>query len=183
MGPLLPTLRGQFASFLSHDSLEHLRILSFPTCVGLRYGSPYASRPVAFLAGLVTRAVRSPEGSRYCRLSARAYGLQPSVPSDGGGVTPRSRQDLHGECRNLHRLSIGCASRLLLRSRLTLSRLTLLRKPWVFGVNVPTFIVVTYAYIFFSGRSSLPHGTPSTLSAMLPYHTYFRTCPWLRRQS
>ena len=37
-GPLIPKLRGQFAEFLSHDSLEHLRILSFPTCVGLRYG-------------------------------------------------------------------------------------------------------------------------------------------------
>ena len=37
-GPLIPKLRGQFAEFLSHDSLEHLGILSLPTCVGLRYG-------------------------------------------------------------------------------------------------------------------------------------------------
>ena len=36
--PLLPKLQGHFAEFLSHDSLEHLRILTPTTCVGLRYG-------------------------------------------------------------------------------------------------------------------------------------------------
>ena len=40
-GPLIPKLRGKLAEFLSHDSLEHLRILSSPTCVGLRYGLIY----------------------------------------------------------------------------------------------------------------------------------------------
>ena len=37
-GPFIPKLQGQFAEFLGHDSLEHLRILSPTTCVGLRYG-------------------------------------------------------------------------------------------------------------------------------------------------
>ena len=32
-----------------------------------------------------------------------------------------------------------------------------------------TRIVVTYAYICFSERSSNPHGSPSTLIGMLPY--------------
>jgi len=36
--PLLPKLRGQFAEFLNHGSLDRLRILFPPTCVGLRYG-------------------------------------------------------------------------------------------------------------------------------------------------
>ena len=36
--PLLPKLQGHFAEFLGRDSLEHLRILSPTTCVGLRYG-------------------------------------------------------------------------------------------------------------------------------------------------
>ena len=36
--PLLPKLRGNFAEFLLEDSLEHLRILTPPTCVRLRYG-------------------------------------------------------------------------------------------------------------------------------------------------
>ena len=62
------------------------------------------------------------------------------------------------------------ASRLPLRSRLTLIRLTLFRKPGVFGVNISILIVVTYAYIFFSRRSSIPHDTPSALTGMLPYH-------------
>ena len=38
MGPLLPKLRGYSAEFLNNISLAHLRILSSPTCVGLRYG-------------------------------------------------------------------------------------------------------------------------------------------------
>jgi hypothetical protein len=36
--PLLPKLRGHFAEFLLRGSLEHLRLLASPTCVGLRYG-------------------------------------------------------------------------------------------------------------------------------------------------
>ena len=100
------------------------------------------------------------------------YALQPSIPSDGGSVTPRSPQYLTSGYRNINRFSITCASRLPLRSRLTLIRLTLFRKPWVFGVNISIFIIVTYAYIFFSSRSSRPHGPPSTPTGMLPYHAH-----------
>jgi hypothetical protein len=35
---LLPKLRCHFAEFLNQGSLKRLRILSSPTCVGLRYG-------------------------------------------------------------------------------------------------------------------------------------------------
>ena len=98
------------------------------------------------------------------------YGLQRPIPSGRGSVTPRSQLFLQSEYRNINRFSIRFASRLLLRSRLTLSRLTLLRNPGVFGVNISIFIIVTYAYIFFSRRSSKPHGSPSTLTGMLPYH-------------
>ena len=35
---LLPKLRCQFAEFLDQSSLKRLRILTPPTCVGLRYG-------------------------------------------------------------------------------------------------------------------------------------------------
>ena len=98
------------------------------------------------------------------------YGLQPSIPSDGGSVTSRSQNDPYSEYRNINRLSIRFASRLLLRPRLTLIRLALFRKPGVYGVNISIFIVVTYAYIFVSARSSKPRGSPSTLSRMLPYH-------------
>ena len=122
-----------------------------------------------FLAGMVTCAVRSPEGSRYCRLSACAYGLQRAIPSARGSVTSRSRSLLQGRRRNLDRLVIRSPLRVPLSPRLTLIRLTLFRKPWVFGVNVSTLIVVTYAYIFVSSRSSMAHATPSRLTGMLPY--------------
>jgi hypothetical protein len=38
VAPLLPKLRGHFAEFLNKGSPVRLRILSPPTCVGLRYG-------------------------------------------------------------------------------------------------------------------------------------------------
>jgi hypothetical protein len=43
--PLLPKLRGQYAEFLDHVSLVHLRLLASPTCVGLRYGHLVDSLP------------------------------------------------------------------------------------------------------------------------------------------
>src|SRR5689334_10191344 len=57
---LLPKLRDQYAEFLDHVSLVHLRLLASPTCVGLRYGRPAAPQP-AFLARrlYVTRMGRS----------------------------------------------------------------------------------------------------------------------------
>ena len=119
---------------------------------------------------MVTCAVRSPEGSRYCRLSDCSYNLQRAIPSARGSVTSRSRGLQQGGRRNLDRLVIRLPLRAPLSPRLTLIRLTLFRKPWVFGVNVSTFIIVTYAYIFFSSRSSTSHNAPSRLhwNAPLP---------------
>ena len=118
---------------------------------------------------MVTGSVGLSEDAPYCQVSACAYALQRAIPSARDRVTPRSSLLLHGGRRNLDRLVIGCPSRVPLSPRLTLRRLTLLRKPWVFGVNISIFIVVTYAYIFVSSRSSMPHGTPSRLTGMLPY--------------
>ena len=130
---------------------------------------PYAWRSTTFLAGMVTGSVGLPEGAPYCQVSAHAYALQRAIPSARGRVTPRSSSPLHSKLRNLNRIAITSPSRVPLSPRLTLSRLTLLRKPWVFGVNFSLFIVVTYAYIFVSSRSSNPHGSPSRLTGMLPY--------------
>jgi hypothetical protein len=41
--PLLPKLRGDFAEFLNHGSLDRLGILYLTTCVGLGYGRPCSS--------------------------------------------------------------------------------------------------------------------------------------------
>ena len=102
------------------------------------------------------------------------YALQPSIPSDGGSFTPRSPGHLQSERRNINRLVIGFPFRVPLSPRLTLIRLALFRKPWVFGERVSTRFVVTYAYIFFSGRSSTSHNAPSAPTGMLPYHSYKR---------
>ena len=40
--PFLPKLQGHFAEFLNMGSPARLRILSSPTCVGLRYRHPFA---------------------------------------------------------------------------------------------------------------------------------------------
>ena len=118
---------------------------------------------------MITGTVQLSEDARYCQVSAEAYALQRAIPSARGRVTPRSSSPLHGKLRILNRIAITSPCRVPLSPRLTLSRLTSLRKPWVFGVNFSIFIVVTYAYIFVSSRSSMPHGTPSRLTGMLPY--------------
>ena len=101
----------------------------------------------------------------------RSNSLQPPIPSDGDSVTPRSHNCLQSERRNINRLVIGFPSRVPLSPRLTLIRLALFRKPWVFGGGVSTPLVVTHAYIFFSGRSRKPHDSPSAPTGMLPYHS------------
>ena len=73
------------------------------------------------------------------------YVLQPSIPSDGGSVTPRSLPCLYSECRNINRLVIAYPSRVRLSPRLTLIRLTLFRKPWVFGVYIS---IIHYRYLY-----------------------------------
>ena len=101
----------------------------------------------------------------------RSNSLQPPIPSDGDSVTPRSHTCLQSERRNINRLVIGFPSRVPLSPRLTLIRLALFRKPWVFGGGVSTPLVVTHAYIFFSGRSRKPRDFPSAPTGMLPYHS------------
>ena len=55
--PLLPKLRGYFAEFLSHSSLDRLGILYLPTCVGLGTGTHQNSLEV-FLGGIGSAARR-----------------------------------------------------------------------------------------------------------------------------
>ena len=111
------------------------------------------------------------------------YGLQRAIPSARGSVTPRSRPSQTDGLRNLNRICIAWPPRVRLSARLTLIRLAWFRKPWVFGVNISIFIVVTHAYIFVSGRSSEPHGSPSAPTGMLPYHAAVTPRPRLRLRS
>ena len=59
--PLLPKLQGHFAEFLGRDSLEHLRILSPTTCVGLRYGPNKDTVRKAFLGSSSGSLSRRPK--------------------------------------------------------------------------------------------------------------------------
>ena len=98
------------------------------------------------------------------------YTLQRAIPSARGSVTPRSPRVLRDGLRTIDRMCIACPRRVRLSARLTPGRLASPGNPWVFGVSVYTLIVVTHAYIFFSGRSSKPRGSPSAPTGMLPYH-------------
>ena len=55
--PLLPKLRGHFAEFLNHDSLDRLSILYLTTCVGLGYGrlEPRAEAFLGSIGSLISR--------------------------------------------------------------------------------------------------------------------------------
>ena len=48
--PLLPKLRGHFAEFLNHDSLDHLSILYSTTCVGYRVRATHTLTSMLFSA-------------------------------------------------------------------------------------------------------------------------------------
>ena len=72
-----------------------------------------------------------------------AYELEPPIPTGGWPtllrppITPAPEGTLiTGWYRNINLFSIAYAFRPRLRDRLTLSRLTLLRKPWAYGVPV-----------------------------------------------
>jgi hypothetical protein len=64
LAPLIPKLRGHFAEFLFHGSLEHLRLLASPTCVGLRYGRKCYSHTRLFLAASSKALGQIKSGSR-----------------------------------------------------------------------------------------------------------------------
>ena len=71
--------------------------------------------------------------------------------------------------RNINLLAIGYAFRPRLRSRLTLSRRTLLRKPWTIGGGESHPSIVTHAGILTSSRSTEAHAPASRdWNALLP---------------
>jgi hypothetical protein len=126
--PLLPKLRGHFAEFLLHKSLEHLRLLASPTCVRFRYGHKEHSPPRLFPAvGL--RSLRKGEPPRCTPLSAPGSFIpQDYLPGWTGTTTARLNlrscvppvdQRVSLWCRIVRLLSIDYAFRPRLRSRLT----------------------------------------------------------------
>ncbi len=78
--PLLPKLRGHFAEFLLHRSLEHLRLLASPTCVRLRYGHKMHSPPRLFSAAGLRRLSGGEPPDRH-RVSAARVFYPPGPPT------------------------------------------------------------------------------------------------------
>jgi hypothetical protein len=88
-----------------------------------------------------------------------AYPVPPSVITTGTWY------------RNINRLSIAYAFRPRLRSRLTLSRLALLRNPWAFGGQVSHLSFVTRASILTSHSSTAACRCRFAGVGTLPYHS------------
>ncbi len=86
--PLLPKLRGHFAEFLNHNSLDRLGILYLITCVGLGYGR-LEPRVDAFLGSIGSpdppiRGSRQVSGFVNGGFAYRSpYILGPGLPSPG----------------------------------------------------------------------------------------------------
>ena len=99
-----------------------------------------------------------------------AYALQPTVPSVGAGVTSPSPRRPGRQCRNIDRLSICLACRLIIRSRLTLIRLALIRNPWSFGGGASnTPYRYSFLHLLFHTLQS-PSRETFAAYGMLPYH-------------
>ena len=93
------------------------------------------------------------------RSVALAYPVPPSVIAVGTWY------------RNINLLSIAYAFRPRLRSRLTLSRLALLRNPWAFGGGVSHSSFVTRASILTSQTSTAGFRRRFAGMGTLPYHS------------
>ena len=127
---------------------------------------------------MFTTAVGLPGGSPYCPVSAPAGDLPPAGLPTRFNVLFRQHAGvsllrlhitgLKGQ-RIFDRLSIGCALRLLLRSRLTLIRLALIRNPWSSGEGVSRPLY-RYLYLHLLFQQLQTGSTPSFFaSGMLPY--------------
>ena len=152
------------------------------TCVRLRYGRwrhvlSGFSREHAYRRCPLPRRVAVLSGSaRHGGLTCLpyAYPLQRAIPSARGRVTSPSPLRSRHRLRNVYRIAIRSAVRLPVRSRLTLPRLASDRNPWPSGVGVYTPIVVTYAYICFSRRSTAARTADSTRRQCSPTARLFR---------
>ena len=139
-----------------------------------------------FLGSMITCAIGAPEGLPYYRLSA----VVPDLP----GITiPTVFNALFRQCAAVSRLrprfaatkSTGILTRcpstspfgLRVRSRLTLIRLALIRKPWSFGgrVSRPPYRYLCLHLLFQNVHGNLRIRFPH--AGMLPYHYTIRYNP------
>ena len=116
--------------------------------------------------------VRFPEG--ICLLRSASTPFNRLFRQPAGVSLLRPHFPIYSSMGILTHSSIGYAVRLLLRARLTLIRLTLIRKPWSFGVRVSLpHYRYSYLHLLFQ---SLQFSSPKTFYAtgMLPYQSYLK---------
>ena len=102
-----------------------------------------------------------------------SYTLAPGYPTPGPPIFLRPSIALRNKYRNLNLFSIGYGFHPRLRVRLTLGRLTLPRKPWVFGEQV---FHLFYRYSCQHNHFSPVHGTLQCRfcpKRTLPYQTSY----------
>ena len=139
---------------------------------------------------MITAAVASPGGSAYCRGSARRWVCLPPrrlPPFNGLFRQPAGVPLLRHSVAAAHSSgiltasSIACASRLRLRTRLTLIRLALIRKPWSYGEGVsrPLYRYL-YLHLLFH---TLQHGSRHTFYAEWNAPLPILTIPRLRQDA
>ena len=103
---------------------------------------------------------------------AYIYTLQRAIPSARMPFTTPSPHRSYCRYMNINMLSIDYAVRLRLRSRLTLIRLALIRKPWSFGVRVshPHYRYLCLHLLFQTLQHVLQHTFSADWNAPLPDH-------------
>ena len=142
---------------------------------------------------MVTSTVTSPEGPVYCPASAsRVYFTAQDIPTrfnvlfrqHAGVSLLRLRISLSKGAGILTGWPSGYASRLSLRTRLTLIRLALIRNPWSFGgrVSRPPYRYL-YLHLLFRGlQHASRHAFCGDRNAPLPIIT-LATIPRLRQRT
>jgi hypothetical protein len=134
----------------------------------------------AFLGGMASRTSRKERSASRLRLDGRRIFLSPALRGYPRTTSawvplaypvPPSVVTVGTWYRNINLLSIAYAFRPRLRSRLTLSRLALLRNPWAFGGGVSHSSFVTHASILTSHASTAGFRRRFAGVGTLPYHS------------
>jgi hypothetical protein len=136
---------------------------------GFSWKSDYSHYPI--VRRLTVLSGFSTFGGFACQ--TYTYALQRTIPSVRGLVTPSSSHSSNCQYRNINLLSIGISFRINLRARLTLIRLTLIRKPWSFGVRVshPHYRYLCLHLLFQSLQQTFRFIFAAT--GMLPYNPFY----------
>ena len=187
---LIPKLRSDFAEFLNEGYLDHLSILYLSTCVGFGTGTWNLPRGFSRWYGVRNSPAHSQLAS-HLRLRGSAFHWSfpymltagqpsPAIPSP---PCPPIGQTIPTWYGNINPLAIDYAFRPRLRSRLTLSRRTLLRKPWTIGGGDSHPSFVTHAGILTSQASTAGFRRRFTALGTLSYRAHLRAHPQLRRHA